>query len=156
MHPRSSFNAFLEVVKSRSLPWEIPEINAIHSLQIIMRESIQENENSSLKTMTSSQQNDADGPSMDELSSVAMEMVRLIETATAPIFGVDQSGLINGWNEKIADLTGLHANEAVGKSLLNDIAHEDSHGTIEKVLHRALLGTSFLDSIAINIIWKPA
>ncbi|KAJ8545359.1 hypothetical protein K7X08_017942 [Anisodus acutangulus] len=140
MHPRSSFNAFLEVVKSRSFPWEVPEINAIHSLQIIMRESVQEIENTSLKTMTSSQQNDADGPSMDELSSVAMEMVRLIETATAPIFGVDPSGLINGWNEKIADLTGLHASEAIGKSLLNDIAHEDSHGTVEKVLHRALLG----------------
>ncbi|TMW90924.1 hypothetical protein EJD97_015034 [Solanum chilense] len=140
MHPRSSFNAFLEVVKSRSLPWEIPEINAIHSLQIIMRESIQENENSSLKTLTTSQQNDADGPSMDELSSVAMEMVRLIETATAPIFGVDPSGLINGWNEKIADLTGLHASEAVGMSLINDITHEDSRGTVEKVLHRALLG----------------
>ncbi|KAJ8549386.1 hypothetical protein K7X08_033093 [Anisodus acutangulus] len=140
MHPRSSFNAFLEVVKSRSLPWEVPEINAIHSLQIIMRESIQEIENSSLKTMTSSQQTDADGPSMDELSSVAMEMVRLIETATAPIFGVDPSGLINGWNEKIADLTGLHTSEAIGKSLLNDIAHEDSHGAVEKVLHRALLG----------------
>ncbi|PHT55727.1 Phytochrome E [Capsicum baccatum] len=140
MHPRSSFNAFLEVVKSRSLPWEVPEINAIHSLQIIMRESIQEIENSSLKTTTSSQQNGADGPSMDELSSVAMEMVRLIETATAPIFGVDPSGLINGWNEKIADLTGLHASEAVGKSLLNDIVHEDSHATVEKFLHRALLG----------------
>ncbi|PHU25930.1 Phytochrome E [Capsicum chinense] len=140
MHPRSSFNAFLEVVKSRSLPWEVPEINAIHSLQIIMRESIQEIENSSLKTTTSSQQNGADGPSMDELSSVAMEMVRLIETATAPIFGVDPSGLINGWNEKIADLTGLHASEAVGRSLLNDIVHEDSHATVEKFLHRALLG----------------
>ncbi|PIN01249.1 hypothetical protein CDL12_26240 [Handroanthus impetiginosus] len=42
MHPRSSFNAFLEVVKSRSLPWETGEINAIHSLQLIMRDSFQE------------------------------------------------------------------------------------------------------------------
>ncbi|MCD7457376.1 hypothetical protein HAX54_034999 [Datura stramonium] len=58
---------------------------------------------------------------MDRLSSVAMEMVRLIETATAPIFGVDPSGLINGWNEKIADLTGLHASEAIGKSLMGNI-----------------------------------
>lgn len=140
MHPRSSFNAFLEVVKSRSMPWDVPEINAIHSLQIIMRESIQEFDNSSLKTMTSSQQNDADGPSMDELCSVAMEMVRLIETATAPIFGVDPSGLINGWNRKIADLTGLQASEAIGKSLINDIAHEDSRETVEKALCRALLG----------------
>ncbi|KAJ6721478.1 PHYTOCHROME [Salix viminalis] len=32
MHPRSSFKAFLEVVKSRSLPWENAEMDAIHSL----------------------------------------------------------------------------------------------------------------------------
>ncbi|KAL2494593.1 Phytochrome E [Forsythia ovata] len=41
MHPRFSFKAFLEVVKSRSLPWEVSEINAIHSLQLIMRDSFQ-------------------------------------------------------------------------------------------------------------------
>ncbi|KAJ6685787.1 PHYTOCHROME [Salix purpurea] len=32
MHLRSSFKAFLEVVKSRSLPWENAEMDAIHSL----------------------------------------------------------------------------------------------------------------------------
>ncbi|KAG0462240.1 hypothetical protein HPP92_020716 [Vanilla planifolia] len=39
MHPRSSFKAFLEVVKSRSLPWENAEMDAIHSLQLILRDS---------------------------------------------------------------------------------------------------------------------
>ncbi|KAF8046658.1 hypothetical protein N665_3544s0001, partial [Sinapis alba] len=37
MHPRSSFKAFLEVVKSRCQPWETAEMDAIHSLQLILR-----------------------------------------------------------------------------------------------------------------------
>ncbi|XVE51544.1 hypothetical protein DITRI_Ditri02bG0050500 [Diplodiscus trichospermus] len=139
MHPRSSFNVFLEVVKSRSLPWEIPEINAIHSLQLIMRDSFQEMHSGS-KVFVYAQQNDTDIQGVDELSSVAFEMVRLIETATAPIFGVDTAGLINGWNAKIAELTGLQAGEAMGKSLVNEIVHEDSRKVTENILRRALQG----------------
>ncbi|XWS19781.1 hypothetical protein CRYUN_Cryun31cG0046200 [Craigia yunnanensis] len=140
MHPRSSFNAFLEVVKSRSLPWEIPEINAIHSLQLIMRDSFQDMEDSGSKELVYAQQNDTEMQRVDELSSVAYEMVRLIETATAPIFGVDTAGLINGWNAKMAELTGLQAEEAMGKSLVNEVVHEDSRKVIENLLRRALQG----------------
>ena len=68
MHPRSSFNAFLEVVKSRSLPWGIPEINAIHSLQLIMRDSFQDMEDSRSKMLVYAQQNDIEIQGMNELS----------------------------------------------------------------------------------------
>ncbi|XWS12423.1 hypothetical protein CRYUN_Cryun37aG0088000 [Craigia yunnanensis] len=140
MHPRSSFNAFLEVVKSRSLPWEIPEINAIHSLQLIMRDSFQDMEDSGSKVLVYAQQNDTEIQGMNELNSVAYEMARLIETATAPIFGVDTAGLINGWNAKIAKLTGLQADDAMGKSLVNEVVHENSRKVIENLLRRALQG----------------
>ncbi|XVF25532.1 hypothetical protein REPUB_Repub13aG0220500 [Reevesia pubescens] len=135
MHPRSSFNAFLEVVKSRSLPWEIPEINAIHSLQLIMRDSFQDMEDSGSKVL-----NDTEMQGINELSSVAYEMVRLIETATVPVFGVDIAGLINGWNAKIAELTGLQTDDAMGKSLVNEVVHEDSRKVGENLLRRALQG----------------
>lgn len=140
MNPRSSFNAFLEVVKSRSLPWEVSEINAIHSLQLIMRDSFQDMEDSASKALKFVQQNDTEMQGIDELSSVASEMVRLIETATVPIFGVDSAGLINGWNAKIAEMTGLQASDAVGKSLVNEVVNEDSRGTVENLLSRALQG----------------
>ncbi|EOY27809.1 Phytochrome E isoform 1 [Theobroma cacao] len=140
MHPRSSFNAFLEVVKSRSLPWEIPEINAIHSLQLIMRDSFQGMEDSGSKGLVYARQNDTEMQGMGELSSVTYEMVRLIETATAPIFGVNTAGLINGWNAKIAELTGLQADDAMGRSLVNEVVHEDSHEVIANLLRRALHG----------------
>lgn len=144
MHPRSSFKAFLEVVKNRSLPWEVSEINAIHSLQIVMRDSFQEmEEENDSKVQGNTQQNGSKMQGVDELSSVACEMVRLIETATAPIFGVDSSGTINGWNAKVAELTGLPASEAMGKSLIDEVVHEESQGAVENLICRALLGNFF-------------
>ncbi|KAF7803213.1 phytochrome E isoform X2 [Senna tora] len=138
--PRSSFKAFLEVAKSKSLPWEVPEINAIHSLQLIIRESFKDMENFGPKTLSYPQHRDAVLTGMEELGSVAFEMVRIIETATVPIFGVDSAGLINGRNAKISELTGLQANEAVGKSLVKEVVHDDSRETVENILSRALQG----------------
>ncbi|CAN0853764.1 Phytochrome E [Linum grandiflorum] len=134
MHPRSSFKAFLEVVKRKSLPWEVSEINAIHSLQLIMRHSFQEMEDSKALVV------DTEMDDVAELSSVATEMARLIETATAPIFGVDLGGFVNGWNAKVADLTGLPTGEAMGKSFVREIVHEDSRGEVDILLTKALQG----------------
>ncbi|KAG2238918.1 hypothetical protein Bca4012_023703 [Brassica carinata] len=134
MHPRSSFKAFLEVAKSRSLPWETSEIDAIHSLRVIMRESF----TSSRPVLSSG--NNGVGRDANELTSFVCEMVRVIETATAPIFGVDSSGCINGWNNKTAEMTGLVASEAMGKSLADEIVLEESRSALESLLSKALQG----------------
>ena len=47
MHPHSSFKAFLEVVKSRSLPWKNAMMDAIHSSQLILRDSFKDAETAS-------------------------------------------------------------------------------------------------------------
>lgn len=140
MHPRSSFKAFLEVVKRRSLPWEDMEMDAIHSLQLILRGSFQDIDDSDTKTMIHARLNDLKLHGMDELSTVANEMVRLIETATAPIFAVDASGFINGWNAKVAELTGLSVEEAMSRSLVRDVVVDVSMETVERVLDLALQG----------------
>ncbi|KAL6190861.1 hypothetical protein ACLB2K_037255 [Fragaria x ananassa] len=140
MHPRSSFKAFLEVVKSRSLPWDNAEMDAIHSLQIILRDSFKDAETNNLKAVTENQHGDLEIQGIDELSSVAREMVRLIETATAPIFAVDVNGCINGWNAKIAELTGLSVEKATGKSLVHDLVYKESEEIVDKLLIHALRG----------------
>ncbi|XP_075476161.1 LOW QUALITY PROTEIN: phytochrome B-like [Primulina tabacum] len=140
MHPRSSFKAFLEVVKSRSLPWENAEMDAIHSLQLILRDSFQHAVGSSSKEVVHAEVKDMEFKGMDELSCVAMEMVRLIETATAPIFAVDIDGRINGWNAKVSELTGLPVEEAMGKSLVHDLVLKESEEIADKLLLNALRG----------------
>ncbi|KAJ6768515.1 TWO-COMPONENT HISTIDINE KINASE [Salix koriyanagi] len=140
MHPRSSFKAFLEVVKSRSLLWENAEMDAIHSLQLILRDSFRDAEATDSKAVVHTQLEGTELQGMDELSSVAREMVRLIETATAPIFAVDVDGCINGWNAKVAELTGLSVDKAMGKSLVHDLVYKEYEGTVDMLLHRALRG----------------
>ncbi|CAM8932849.1 unnamed protein product [Rhodiola kirilowii] len=141
MHPRSSFKAFLEVVKSKSQPWENAEMDAIHSLQLILRDSFKDGEGINSKAIVNQQQlGDLDLQGMNELSSVAREMVRLIETATAPIFAVDSDGCINGWNGKVAELTGVSVEDVMGKSLVDDLVYAESKETVDKLLYGALQG----------------
>lgn len=150
MHPRSSFAAFLEVVRARSQPWEDVEMDAIHSLQLILRGSFQDSDDANSKSMIHARLNDLKLQGMDELSTVANEMVRLIETATAPILAVDGNGLINGWNAKVSELTGLPVGEAMGKSLVKDLVHEDSGELVERVLYLALNGKSCTKTVAVQ------
>nr|AHZ63971.1 phytochrome [Encephalartos barteri] len=139
MHPRSSFKAFLEVVKRRSSPWEDIEMDAIHSLQLILRDSFQDIDDSDTKTMIRARLNDLKLQGMDELSAVTNEMVRLIETATVPILAVDSFGLINGWNTKAAELTGLPVDQVIGRPLIN-LIENDSVDNVERMLSLALQG----------------
>ncbi|KAL2341666.1 hypothetical protein Fmac_009606 [Flemingia macrophylla] len=131
MHPRSSFKAFLEVVKSKSLPWENAEMDAIHSLQLILRDSFRDAQHNNSKAVVDPRVGELQLQGVDELSSVAREMVRLIETATAPIFAVDVDGRINGWNAKVSELTGLSVEEAMGKSLVHDLADCEEDKNVE-------------------------
>ncbi|KAI3880703.1 hypothetical protein MKX03_008114 [Papaver bracteatum] len=137
MHPRSSFKAFLEVAKSRSLPWENAEMDAIHSLQLILRDSLKDADGSISKSVVNTSTN---LQGANELISAAKEMVRLIETAAAPIFSVDSDGRINGWNAKIAELIGLPAGDAMGKLLLQDLIYKEYVEVIGQVLSRTLQG----------------
>lgn len=152
MHPRSSFKAFLEVVKRRSSPWQDVEMDAIHSLQLILRGSFQDIDDSDTKTMIHARLNDLKLQGMDELSTVANEMVRLIETATAPILAVDSSGFINGWNAKVAELTGLPVGEAMGRSLAKDLIVEESVEIVNRLLYLALQGKLYMSVLNFLLI----
>ncbi|KAA8545333.1 hypothetical protein F0562_020117 [Nyssa sinensis] len=74
MHPRSSFKAFLEVVKTRSSPWKDYEMDAIHSLQLILRNAFKDTEAMDLNNNTiHSKLNDLKIEGMQELEAVTIE-----------------------------------------------------------------------------------
>ncbi|KAL0311142.1 UNVERIFIED_CONTAM: Phytochrome C [Sesamum angustifolium] len=137
MHPRSSFKAFLEVVKRRSLPWEDVEMDAIHSLQLILRGSLQDKVADESKMIVSVPLVDTSIQRVDELRVVTNEMVRLVETASIPILAVDTSGYINGWNSKVAELTGLDLEKALGRPF-RDLVVDDAADGLDHVLTLAL------------------
>ncbi|KAG2719579.1 hypothetical protein I3760_03G272100 [Carya illinoinensis] len=139
MHPRSSFKAFLEVVKRRSLPWEDVEMDAVHSLQLILRGSLQDEIVDESKMIVNVSSVDDRIQRVDELRIVTNEMVRLIETAAVPILAVDASGCITGWNTKAAELTGLSVEQAIGMNLI-DVVWEDSVKVVKNLLILASQG----------------
>lgn len=142
MHPRSSFKAFLEVVRTRSIPWKDYEMDAIHSLQLILRNAFKDVETLDAKTNAiHSRLSDIKIEGMQELEAVTSEMVRLIETATVPILAVDVDGLVNGWNTKIAELTALPVDKAIGKHFLT-LVEDSSTDVVKKMLDLALQGMS--------------
>ena len=144
MHPRSSFKAFLEVVKRRSLPWEDVEMDAIHSLQLILRGSLQDEVTDDSKMIVNVPSVDASTQRVDELRVVTKEMVRLIETSSVPIVAVDAFNNINGWNTKIAELTGLSMLEAIGAPFIN-LVEDGSIDVVKNMLFLASQGDTMLN-----------
>eukprot|EP00957_Ditylum_brightwellii_P166588 12681021-Ditylum_brightwellii.AAC.1 len=51
------------------------------------------------------------------VAAMANELRQLVDTANAPIFGIDVDGNVNEWNEKTAEITGYSKEEAFNKPL---------------------------------------
>jgi PAS domain S-box-containing protein len=68
------------------------------------------------------------------------EYVRLIDTANAPIFGVDACGLVNVWNRCACNLTGFTSDEVMGRNLVQEFITQDYQGSVQAVLRNALGG----------------
>lgn len=149
MHPRSSFKAFLEVVKRRSVPWEDVEMDVIHSLQLILRGSLPDETVDNSKVLVKGPSVDDRIQRVDELRIVTNEMVRLIETAAVPILAVDASGNINGWNTKASELTELAVEKAIGMPLV-DVVGDDSIEVVKDMLSSALQGDTTIRPLGLD------
>ena len=71
---------------------------------------------------------------------IADGLTRLIETANAPIFGIDMQGLVTEWNAKATEVSGYSKEETLGKHLVNTFIHLDHRAAVMEVLDRALAG----------------
>ena len=78
----------------------------------------------------------------EELQSIAADLKRLIDTANAPIFGIDKNGLIKEWNQKAAEITGYSHEAAMGKSLVETYINPSYRDSVAEVLSKALHGES--------------
>ena len=51
------------------------------------------------------------------VAAMANELRQLVDTANAPIFGIDVRGNVNEWNDKTAEITGFTKEEAFDEPL---------------------------------------
>ena len=68
------------------------------------------------------------------------EYARLIDTANAPIFGIDVEGSVNVWNQCAIRLTGFDAGDVMGKHLVNEFITDDYKDSVQGVFTKALNG----------------
>jgi len=68
------------------------------------------------------------------------ELTQLIDTANAPIFGVDVDGKINEWNQMVARITGYNKDEVEGKNLVKEYITDEYKTSVREVLDKALKG----------------
>ncbi|GMH53390.1 hypothetical protein TrST_g1281 [Triparma strigata] len=74
------------------------------------------------------------------ITAVARELRQLVDTANAPIFGIDKNGLVNEWNNKTAEITGFSRKEAFGRSLVSTFIKPNLRDNVQNVLLNALKG----------------
>ncbi|MBA6232232.1 MULTISPECIES: PAS domain-containing protein, partial [unclassified Colwellia] len=75
-----------------------------------------------------------------EQESVAHDLTQLIDTANAPIFGIDAAGLVNEWNQRAEQLTGFAKIDVMGKDLVAGFITDDYKASVKEVLDKALQG----------------
>lgn len=75
-----------------------------------------------------------------EVKRVAEDLTLLIDTANAPIFGIDAKGNVNEWNQKSAEITGFSSDEVMGQNLVEEFISADYRESVNDVLQKALQG----------------
>ncbi|MCH8286604.1 PAS domain S-box protein, partial [candidate division KSB1 bacterium] len=71
---------------------------------------------------------------------VGLELRQFIETANAPIFGIDVDGKINEWNEKAERIFGYTKDDVMGRDLVKEFITDDYKESVKSVLDDALKG----------------
>ena len=74
------------------------------------------------------------------VAAMANELRQLVDTANAPIFGIDVNGNVNEWNNKTAEITGFGKKEAFHKPLVSTFIVPSLRNSVQEVLDKALHG----------------
>eukprot|EP00960_Hanusia_phi_P048053 758743-Hanusia_phi.AAC.4 len=75
-----------------------------------------------------------------EKSRVVQELQSFIDSANAPIFGIDAEGYLNEWNNKAAQITGFSRDDVLGCNFVEDLIDGAYHNSLQSVLDDALRG----------------
>ena len=75
-----------------------------------------------------------------EALRTADELTLFVDTANAPIFGIDSGGLVNEWNQASEKITGFTKVEVLGKDLVSEFITDEYKAPVKQVLDNALLG----------------
>lgn len=74
------------------------------------------------------------------VAAMALELRQLIDTANAPIFGIDIDGNVNEWNRRTSEITGYSKEEAFDEPLVETFIAPSMREKVQEILDSALAG----------------
>ena len=74
------------------------------------------------------------------VAGIALELRQLIDTANAPIFGIDGDGNVNEWNRRTQEITGYSKEETFDESLVDRFIAPSMKQRVQEILEAALQG----------------
>ncbi len=83
--------------------------------------------------------------SKEKTNRLAAELVTLIETANAPIFGTDSKGNITEWNSYTSQITGYSKEDTEGENLFDKLILKGEIKNVKALFERVLLGENITD-----------
>jgi PAS domain S-box-containing protein len=75
-----------------------------------------------------------------ESERTSAELTQLIDTANAPIFGIDAGGQVTEWNQSAVRISGFEKSEVLGRDLVQNFITEEHKASVKEVLDNALRG----------------
>ena len=75
-----------------------------------------------------------------EREQIAQELTQLINTANAPIIGIDAEGKLNEWNQTAVTITGFSKKDVMGHELVDYFIMDEYKESVKQVLTNALQG----------------
>lgn len=78
------------------------------------------------------------------VAAMANELRQLVDTANAPIFGIDVHGNVNEWNDKTAEITGFTREEAFDKPLVSTFIVSSLRNSVQTVLDNVSFFTNIV------------
>lgn len=74
------------------------------------------------------------------VAGMALELRQLIDTANAPIFGIDADGNVNEWNRRTQIITGYSKEETFDEPLVDRFIAPSMQQKVREILSSALQG----------------
>lgn len=74
------------------------------------------------------------------VAGMALELRQLIDTANAPIFGIDIDGNVNEWNRRTSEITGFAKEDAFDEPLVETFIAPSMQEKVQEILDSALAG----------------
>mmetsp|Transcript_5038 Transcript_5038/g.16111 ORF Transcript_5038/g.16111 Transcript_5038/m.16111 type:complete len:777 (+) Transcript_5038:1824-4154(+) len=140
-------------VRNKCLPWLKWEVDAATGLGLLVSDILKECDTDEVRSHVLARLNDERMQTQGEKEVAQAELHLLIDSVSAPIFGVDTAGVVIQWNAMVSSLTGRSKEEVFGRPISGVVAPAVLSSVLS-AFRRALQGEP-TKSLEVSLVRSP-